>query len=93
MADSPVKIGAGMPATPELQRLEKVKDESQAAGEFLAWLQEQGFSLCRFDEEAECFYPSYEPIERLLASWLEIDLNKVEAEKRAILEYVRSLSQ
>ncbi len=77
------------PATPELDRMARVKDRTQPAGEFLDWLQhEQKMVLCLPDEHGD-FYPIYSPIERLLALWQGIDLDKVEQEKRAILAWVR----
>jgi len=68
----------------ELEKLRSVQERSQAIGDFLGWLGEQGIFLCRSQERG--FYPIPETTEQLLAKYFNIDLNKVEQEKRAILE-------
>jgi hypothetical protein len=94
------------PPTPELDKMQGVKDRSQAIGEFLDWLQcEKGWELAyRHKHVKECldgdgeltcgcdegqFLPANYGMERLLAEHFAIDLNKVENERRAILEHLR----
>lgn len=74
----------------ELDKMLAVKDRSQAAGEFLEWLQSTGRVVCRWVDEVDVgFFPTHEGIEVLLAEWLDIDLDKVKAEKRALLAEIR----
>lgn len=65
------------PNTPELDKFEAVSDYSQLIGEFLEWYR---------DEEEE---QSRQPIEHVLAAYYNIDLKKVEQERREILSYLQ----
>lgn len=92
----------GIP-TPETDKMIAVKDQSQAIGEFLEWLDEKGWWICRSatqedtrDDEGERtgiregdLLPIYKSIEILLAEYFNIDLKKAEQEKRALLESLR----
>jgi len=85
-----------MSDTSELDKMHAVKDRSQAIGEFLDWLEQDGIMLCKWHErndEDESDYSGYmnvhESIEKMLARYFEIDLNKVEEEKRKILDELR----
>lgn len=84
--------------TPELDKIRAVHDESQKLGYFLEWLT-HGLTLCQWhDGEVmdigggmreylpEGYYPVHINIEAILASYYEIDLQKAEDEKRALLE-------
>lgn len=73
---------------PEHQKLKAVKDKSQAIGEFLDWLSEQGIYLCKLQQEE--YMPHYYRINGLLAEYFGIDENKLEAEKRTMLEECRT---
>ena len=75
--------------TSECDKMLKVASDSQKIGEFLEWLQnEREITLC--EENGDEFYPARIPIERLLAEYFEIDLDKVEAERSAILGGLRA---
>lgn len=79
--------------TPELDKMIAVKSESQAIGGFLDWLQnEKNRSICEMDPEQGEYYPVYKSIEAMLAEYFEIDLNKIEHERTAILEEHRKLN-
>jgi hypothetical protein len=104
------------PATPELEKLAAVSDESQKLGAFLDWCASQGWKLgewksypCRecdgcedaleekeditpddCEEPSELMFPINTGIEKLLAQYFSIDLNKVEEERRALLAHIRS---
>ena len=84
---------------PEHEKLSSVKDFSAETGAFLDWLtNEQQVSLMKYD-------PSYHGkhgggwrhetrnIEQLLASYYEIDLGRLEKEKRQLLEEIREGKQ
>lgn len=78
---------------PEHDKLHQVKDETQAAGEFIEWLGSRGIFLACYPE-GHNFPRSVEtPITTLLAEWTGIDQNKLEAEKRQMLEAIREGSK
>jgi len=78
------------PKTPELDRLHKVSDESQRIGAFLDWLQNEcGIVFCKYHQRREYPLPDHTSIEQWLAKYFGIDLNKVESERRALLDKFR----
>lgn len=75
--------------TPELEKIQTNRQESQSIGSFLDWLQnEQEVLLCRCGRIDE-LYPIDEGIEKLLAEYFGIDLNKAELERQALLDEIR----
>lgn len=75
------------PPTPELDKMKALTEKSQAIGEFIdLFLAEKGMILCHETEVG--FLPCSVSIEKLLAEFFGIDLNKVEEERRAILEFL-----
>ena len=77
----------------ELDKMSAVKEKSQAIGEFLEWLRsEKGYFLAvdAGEREGGPYMANYN-IEQLLAEFFEIDLNKVEQEKRAMLDQLRAV--
>lgn len=71
---------------PEHMKLQKVGDHSQKIGEFVEWLgSEKRITLVIWDEADQMFIPQYTGIQELLAEFFEIDLKKLEEEKRAML--------
>jgi uncharacterized NAD(P)/FAD-binding protein YdhS len=77
------------PAAPECERLVSVADESHKLGEFLDWL-EQRYTLCTHDDPEGRYWPAFFSKEKLLAEYFKIDLDKVERERRALLNHLRS---
>lgn len=77
---------------PEHFKLARVQEQSQACGEFLEWLNQQGIELCRHDPESSHgrMFPIFESTTALLADFFEIDLTRLEAEKRAMLDGLRT---
>jgi hypothetical protein len=79
-----------MSAYPEHDKLIAVRDRSQAIG---AFLDTTPYVLCELDDESYTV-PRYMPISRsitsVLASYFGIDLTKIEAEKQAMLDSLRS---
>lgn len=75
----------------ELDKMLAARDESQAIGNFIEWLGEQGMSICTYNETryAYAYSPHRKSIEEILAQYFEIDLGKVEQERRVILENFR----
>lgn len=77
------------PPCPECVKLAKVHDQSQPIGEFLDWLRnDKGYVICDLEEHE--YEPVGKTIEQLLAEYFEIDLKKVEQERRVLLEWIRS---
>ena len=82
------------PKAPEHEKLEKVAERSQVCGEFLEWLGvEKDLVLARW-AGANCpgdmLVPVNPCVRDLLAEFFEIDQEKLEAEKVALLEWVRA---
>lgn len=85
------------PKTPELDKMKKIQEKSQEIGYFLDWLNaEKSWILCKMFEGEEDnhthkgdYLPAHFNIEKLLAEYFRIDLQKVEKERRAILEAIR----
>lgn len=82
---------------PEHEKLSKVSDKSRVIGEFVDWLSdEKGIQLGHnqwFDDCVERqFVPVGGRIQALLAEFFEIDEDRLEQEKRAMLEHMRNLN-
>jgi len=67
---------------PECEKMEKVEVESQAIGQFL----DSELFVKYYQYRDDIWTPG---IEKVLAEYFKIDLNKVEAEKRAMLDAIR----
>lgn len=78
---------------PEHEKLEVIKDESQAIGAFLDWLQNERqptLQLCAVTNHADHpFQPTYFGIQELLAEYFDINLKKIEDEKNKMLKEIR----
>lgn len=66
---------------PELDKLQAVAEKSQAIGRFI---ETAGYTLGHWD--GKVFVPTNKTIDEILADYFEIDLMKVDMERRAILE-------
>jgi hypothetical protein len=83
--------------TPEFDKMTAVADQSQLIGEFLDWASQRGYEFGREVEggndpfaPATWFQPAGQPrIQKLLAEFFSIDLDKVEAERRTVLQQYR----
>ena len=81
-------VTAKAPKTPELNRMADFRVESQAIGDFLAWLQtEKKIKFAKY--YGERLAPVQVPVEDTLAEFFEIDLKKVEKERQALLDFIR----
>lgn len=84
---------------PEHEKLKLVKDKSQLIGEFISeWLPSQGYTICETYNDPDSlrdgeFLPARVRPEELLARFFDIDLKKIEEEKRAMLEEQRRLNE
>ena len=77
---------------PEHEKLKEVQPQSQAIGEFIEWLGEQGIWLSSFNR-FDRLEPINDSAEKLLARYFEIDLKVLEAEKVALLDAQRQLNE
>lgn len=81
---------------PECEKMTAIQDKPRVIGDFLEWLEEtKEMTICVLiegeNEQGE-YYPIYLETEKLLAEFFKIDLDKVEEEKRQILDETRSKS-
>lgn len=93
------------PPSPECEKLAMVSDESNKIGQFLDWLSSKGVVLCTWEENDDEDTNDYMPhvllpanqyrggygINRLLAEYYSIDLDEVERERRALLDWLREV--
>lgn len=80
---------------PEHAKLAAISDESQVVGEFVDWMTTRGVVLAQYvkdDMGHERLSPNWIPLMNLLAEFFDIDQNKIEREKRAMLEAQRALN-
>lgn len=78
--------------TTELDKMSAVHERSNSIGDFIEWLKnsrEPRLFICELDEDAEEFYCPHLSTEKLLAEYFKIDLNKLEEERRGLLEAIR----
>lgn len=73
-----------MSAYPEHEKLRAIKEESQVCGEFIEWLGMQGYSVEPISRKTRAFV-----LRAQLANFFEIDEEKLEEEKQAMLEELR----
>lgn len=79
------------PPTPECERLLAVNKESNAIGQFLDWLlEERHIVLAEHTEHHGLQRARNANINLLLHDYFRIDQREVEAERRALLEYIRN---
>jgi len=78
---------------PEHEKLKKVSDRSHEIFDFLHWLgKKKGIVLAEWGENEhgrEELFPTYYPVRGALAEFFQIDLYKIEQEKRAMLDSMR----
>lgn len=78
---------------PEHEKQRAIVDKSQAIGEFLEWLPSTGIVFGKWDAEGrDRMWATRIDIEKLLAEYFEIDLEKIEEEKRQMIDEMRAAS-
>ena len=90
------------PTYPEHEKLAITKHKSQGIGEFLDWLRsEKRITLCRWEESTLAsvddewegdpagYYPAGTTTQALLAEYFDVDQDRLEQEKRAMLAKLR----
>ena len=73
------KVQIEKPETPELDKMAAVRGQSQIIGNFLEWFYLEGYDATIWMEKTE----------ELLSKYFKIDQNKVEQERRLILQALR----
>jgi hypothetical protein len=76
---------------PEHNKLQVIKDRSQPIGEFLVWLAEtKHLEICeRIGSHNDYLQPITQKSQELLAEYFDIDLERLEKEKRMMLDELR----
>jgi hypothetical protein len=79
---------------PEHEKMRLIKDQSQSIGEFLEWLQDKKEVIfAEYPEtNSDHLFPLHLPTQKLIAEFFDIDLDKIEDEKDAMLEEQRRLN-
>jgi len=71
---------------PEHEKLTKISEQSQFLGEFMEFLGEKGYVIAKYTQPYDQLQPVVRDINNFLAEMFDIDLIKIEAEKREMLE-------
>lgn len=81
---------------PEHMKQKAIQDKADAIGDFLEWLEHEGnVTVCGYNPAAEEWAPMWLPtkwrggIEKMLAAYFDIDLAKLEEERRDMLARLR----
>jgi hypothetical protein len=74
---------------PEHEKLKALGGANQTVGDFIEWLGQKGWEIARMNEHDE-LVPIFKRRDTLIAEFFEIDPNKLKAEKRAMLDSIRS---
>lgn len=81
------------PECPECERLVANESESSILTDFVDWLNSNGYVICTLEDTQgyprEQFISLRKTYEQLFADYFEIDLKKVEQERRALLASLR----
>jgi len=78
---------------PEHDKLSAVAEQTQAIGEFMEWLEGKGAFLAHYVDGMNFPRQFDASIRDLLAEWAGIDQNKLEAEKRQMLNAMRAANE
>lgn len=81
-----------MATYPENEKVAAVRDQSQAIGEFLEWL-DHGYVIAEFDERDGIYVPVRRSPQAWLYQYFDIDPQVVEEERRAMLEAIRAMNE
>lgn len=79
------------PETPELDKQSRaIRDGAHRIGKFLDWAEGQGLHLCEWQEGiGGGRWYERSNFQKVIADFYDIDLDKIEAERLALLEWVR----
>ena len=77
--------------TPELDKMSAVQDKAFVLSEFLDYLTERRIHLAEYERDR--LFTIDVSNEQLLADFFEIDLKKVEKERRMLIEHISKLNE
>lgn len=80
------------PIYPEHEKLKEIAPLSQAVYDFIEWCGTEGISLMRWHDDFDNWVPA-PSIRDLLAKHFDIDEDKIEIEKRAMIGYMRAANE
>ena len=77
---------------PEHEKLKALGGKNQVVGDFVEWLGEKGFTICESGcgPGSEIYEPAFKRTEEWIAEFFEIDAEKLENEKRQMLDKIRA---
>lgn len=73
---------------PEHEKQSKIIDKSQVVGEFLEWLEQEGMFVGEWSTDITYYYTN-----KLLARYFDINLDKIDDEKRQMIEELREMNK
>lgn len=73
----------------ELDKWANVHEDAVTINQWMDFLSHKGLTLCTVDEKTETFLPTMEMRDNLVAEHFDIDLNKLEEERRKLLDEIR----
>lgn len=73
---------------PECEKLLKVKAQQEIIHDFIEWCGSNGMEICKWGSGDYYAVSLDKSIEHLLADYFEIDLSKVEQERKMILDHL-----
>ena len=76
---------------PEHEKLKALGGANQIVGDFIGWLSEQGIELCERTRRRDELVPCGKSRDDLLAEFFDIDTEKLEDEKRQMLDELRAM--
>jgi len=91
----PKRTDSNYPETPELEKMRAYAECSQNIGEFIDWLtDEKRVVFALWDDDGDTgeriLIPTCLSMNVLLAEFYNLDLDKIEEERRAILDYIHN---
>ena len=75
-----------MSTYPEHEKLKGLRGQNQIVGDFIEWLGETGFVIARYTRSGHTLLPAHASRDDFLADFFEIDRDRLEAEKRQMIE-------
>lgn len=72
------------------EKLRRNEGQAITIGSFIDFIGEQGWELCEYDDHVRRYSPVRKRPEEIIGAFLEIDPKKLEQEKQAMLEEIRS---
>ena len=75
---------------PEHEKLKALNGANQTVGDFIEWLGEQGLVIAKWsDDGGDYMWPAGKSRDELIAEFFDIDRDKLEEEKREMLNKIR----